>query len=140
MVTCTTPAPGINGVVFQTYPSLTTLYAAYIAKVESLNSSQFRENFNDCGLQETNGEVGWNHEFQHPKTYTVAQMSSGQVTDNQAAGRVSCNFTQGQQYIAWTQDDGHLLAYVSGPVHEDVWNWWVAIHHNIGIGATPMHM
>ena len=37
MVTCTAPAPGINEVVFQTYPSLIALYTAYVAKVESLH-------------------------------------------------------------------------------------------------------
>jgi hypothetical protein len=24
-------------------------------------------------------------------------------------------------------------------VHTNVWTWWVAVHHNIGIGA-PMNM
>ncbi len=37
-VTCTAPASGITGAVFQTYPSLKALYAAYTAKVSSLNS------------------------------------------------------------------------------------------------------
>ena len=140
MVTCTAPFIGITGAVFQTYPSLKALYAAYTAKVESLNSSQFKENFNDCGLEQTVGEVGWNHQFQHPKTYTVTQMSMGMVTDGQAAGRVFCTFTQGLEYMVWTQDDGHLMAYAAGPVHEDVWNWWVAVHHNIGFSGAPMNM
>jgi serine/threonine protein kinase len=140
MVTCTAPYAGVSEVVFQTYPDLKALYAAYTAKVESLNSGQFQENFNDCGLEQTVGEAGWNHQFQHPKTYTVTQMSMGMVTDAQAAGRVFCNYTQGNEYMAWTQDDGHLLAIVAGPVHEDVWNWWVAIHHNIGLGGSPMNM
>jgi hypothetical protein len=29
---------------------------------------------------------------------------------------------------------------VSGPVHEDVWNWWVNVHHNIGFAGSPMQM
>jgi hypothetical protein len=29
---------------------------------------------------------------------------------------------------------------VAGPVHTNVWDWWVAVHHNIGIGAAPMNM
>jgi len=140
IVTCTAPAPGITGVVFRTYPSLTALYAAYTAFVKSLNSGQFEENFQDCGINETYGEVAWNHMFQHPKTYSVAQMSVGMVTDVQAAGRVFCNFSNAQEYFVWTQDDGHLLAYVAGPVHEDVWNWWVGVHHNIGFGGSPAHM
>jgi hypothetical protein len=140
MVTCTAPYAGISEVVFQTYPDLKAVYAAYTAKVASLNSGQFQQNFNDCGLEQTVGEAGWNHQFHHPKTYTVTQMSLGMVTDAQAAGRVFCNFTQGNEYMVWTQDDGHLMAIVAGPVHEDVWNWWVAVHHNIGFGGSPMNM
>ena len=140
MVTCTAPAPGISAVTFRTYPSLAALYAAYTAQVTSLNAGGFKQNFNDCGLNETFGEVGWNHMFQHPKTYTVAQMSAGMVTDAQAAGRVFCTFSNAQEDFVWTQGDGHLLGYVAGPVHEDVWNWWVAVHHNIGFAGSPMNM
>jgi hypothetical protein len=67
-------------------------------------------------------------------------MITGSITDDQAAGRVFCNYTQGLEYMVWTQNDGHLLGYVAGPVHTDVWNWWVAVHHNIGIGGSPMNM
>ena len=140
MVTCTAPAPGITGVVFRTYPSLTALYAAYTAFVKTLNSGQFTANFQDCGMNDTYGEVAWNHMFQHPKTYSVTQMSMGMVPDVQAAGRVFCNFSNGQESFVWTQDDGHLLAYVTGAVHEDVWNWWIGVHHNIGFVGSPMHM
>jgi serine/threonine-protein kinase len=139
-VTCVSPAPGINGVVFETYPSLSALYDAYTAQVRTLNNGQFQANLADCGLEQTFGEVAWNHMFQHPKTYSVSQMSSGMVPDAQAAGRVFCNFNNGQENMVWTQDSGHLLAYVSGPVHEDVWTWWVAVHHNIGFASAPMHM
>jgi hypothetical protein len=139
-VVCITPAPGINGVVFQTYPSLSTLYDAYTAQVRTLNNGQFKANFADCGLHATFGEVGWNHMFQHPKTYSIQQMSSGMVTDSQAAGRVFCNFNNGQENMVWVQDSGRLLGYVSGAVHEDVWTWWVAVHHNIGFASAPMHM
>ena len=51
-----------------------------------------------------------------------------------------CNFSNGQESFVWTQDDGHLLAYVTGAVHEDVWNWWIGVHHNIGFVGSPMHM
>ena len=139
-VTCTAPAAGISGVIFQTYPSLKALYAAYTAKVTSLNTNQFRQNFNDCGSQATFGEVGWNHLFQHTRKYTVDQMIMGSVRDDQAAGRVFCNYTQGLEYMVWTQNDGRLMGYVAGLVHTDVWNWWVAVHHNIGIGGAPMNM
>ena len=141
MVTCTAPAPGIGAARFRAYPSLTALYAAYTAQVKALNSGSFAQNFNGCGLNNTFGEVGWNHMFGHPKTFTVAQMSTGMVTDAKAAGRVFCTFGSGQESFVWTQDDGHLLGYVVGPVHEDVWNWWVGVHHNIGfVGSPPMNM
>jgi hypothetical protein len=139
-VTCTAPAAGVSGVVFQTYPSLKALYAAYTAKVTALNSNQFKQDFSDCGAQGTFGEVGWNHLFQHTRKYTVDQMTMGAVRDDQAAGRVFCNYTQGLEYMVWTQNDGHLMGYVAGPVHTDVWDWWVAVHHNIGIGGAPMNM
>jgi serine/threonine-protein kinase len=140
VVTCTAPAAGISGVVFQTYPNQKALYAAYTAKVTALNTNKFRQNFNDCGSQDTFGEVGWNHLFQHTRSFTVNQMIMGTVRDDQAAGRVFCNYTQGLEYMVWTQNDGHLMGYVAGPVHTDVWNWWVAVHHNIGIGGAPMNM
>jgi len=141
VVTCSAPAPGITGVVFQTFPSQQALYTAYMAKVASLSpGSKFRQNFSDCGSQLTYGEIGWNHQFKHTSKYTVAQMTAGSVTDDQAAGRVFCNYTQGLEYMIWTQNDGHLLGYVAGPVHTDVWDWWVKVHHNIGIGGSPMDM
>ena len=113
------------------------MYAAYTGQVNSLNSGNFQENFQDCEPEETYGEVGWNHQFEHPKNYSIAQMSAGRVTDAQAAGRVFCNYNNGRENILWTQDDGHLLAYVAGPVHEDVWNWWYGVHHNIGFSVPP---
>jgi serine/threonine-protein kinase len=135
-VTCTAPAQGITGVVLQTYPSVTALYAAYTAKVTSLNSGKFQQDFNDCGSVPTYGEVGWNHRFQHTRTYTVDQMIKGMVTDDQAAGRVFCTFTQGLEYMVWTNNDSHMMGYVAGPVHGDVWNWWVNVHHDLNIGGS----
>ena len=140
MVTCTAPALGVTQVTFRTYPSLTALYGAYTAQVSALNSGQFTANFQDCGLEQTYGEVSWNHQFQHPKNYSVAQLSSGKLTDDQAAGRVFCNLANGQESYVWTQNNGNLLAVVVGPVHEDVWTWWLNIHHNIGFAGSPMHM
>jgi hypothetical protein len=141
MVTCMAPAPGITGVVFSTYPSLTALYAAYTAKMRSLSSGVLRENYQDCGLTSPSvaGEVAWNHQFKHPRDYSVAQMASGRVTDLQAAGRVFCTMTDGaQEDIVWTQDDGKLMGWVVGRPHEDVWNWWMAVHHNLALsGAGP---
>jgi len=139
-VTCTAPTAGISAVVFQAYPGLTALYAAYTAEVTSLNAGHFRQDFSDCGAQDTYGEVGWNHNYQHTKKTTVAQMTMGMIHDAQAAGRVFCTYTGGLEYMVWTQNDNHLMGYAAGQVHGDVWTWWVAIHHNIGVGGAPMNM
>ena len=135
-VTCTAPALGITAMVAQTYPSLQAMFAAYTAKVSSLNSGRFQQNFNDCGPKPTYGEVGWNHRFHHTRSYTVDQMLMGKVTDDQAAGRVFCTYTQGLEYMVWTDNDGLMMGYVAGPVHEDVWNWWVAVHHDLTPGGS----
>jgi len=141
VVTCTAPYGGITAAIFQTFPSQQALYTAYTAKVAALSpGNKFKENFADCESQLTYGETSWNHQFKHTAKYTVEQMIRGQVTDDQAAGRVFCTYTQGLEYMVWTQDDGHLLGYVAGPVHTDVWDWWVRVHHNIGIGGSPMDM
>lgn len=139
MVTCMAPAPGITGVVLSTYPSLQALYSAYAAKVKSLNSGAIRQNYQDCGLTSPSaaGEVAWNHQFRHPRAYSIAQMASGQVTSLEAAGRVFCTMTDSaQEDMVWTQDDGRLLGWVAGAPHEDVWNWWMAVHHNLVLGGA----
>jgi serine/threonine-protein kinase len=141
VVTCTAPAPGITAAIFQTFGGQQALYTAYMAKVAALSpGGTFRQDFADCESQLTYGETGWNHLYHHTTKYTVGQMIKGQVSDDQAAGRVFCNYTQGLEYMVWTQNDGHLLGYVAGPVHTDVWDWWVKVHHNIGIGGSPMDM
>ncbi len=67
-------------------------------------------------------------------------MAVAGFTDDKAAGRVFCNYAQGLEYMVWTQNDGHVMGVVAGPVHADVWNWWVAVHHNIGLGGAAMNM
>jgi serine/threonine protein kinase len=140
-VTCTAAAPGITVATFRTYPSLPALYAAYIAAVKQLNSGRFQPNVQDCEAQQNAGETSWNHNYKHTGRYSVPQLESGTLNAaTQAAGRVFCDYVGGEEYFVWTQDDGHLLASVYGPVHLLVWNWWVAVHHNIGLGAPAMQM
>ncbi len=74
------------------------------------------------------------------EAHSVAQSSSGKLTDDQAAGRVYCNYANGEESMVWTQNVGHLLAWVMGPLHESVWTWWVAVHHNIGFSNSSMNM
>ncbi len=58
-------------------------------------------------------------------------------------GRLFCEQTQGgSEYIVWTQDSGHLLGYATGAAsHEQVWNWFSVIHHNINFpGQSGIHL
>jgi hypothetical protein len=45
----------------------------------------------------------------------------------------------GSEYIVWTQDYGHLLGYATGAAsHEQVWNWFYTVHHNITFPGQSM--
>ena len=106
-----------------------------------LNAGQFKPNSGDCQTHDPAGEISWNHGYDHTRNYSVAQLISGYLNPvTQAAGRVFCNYVNGQEYMVWTQDDGRLLASAYGPVHGVVWEWWYPIHHNIGFAAAPMKM
>ena len=139
MVTCVHPDPdmGITQVVFQTYPSLPALYAAYQADTKKLKSA-FQPNYQGgCDETKTDAEASWNHQRIFSTSYTIAQMAGGMVTDDQAAGRLFCTFSTYEYYV-WTQDDGHLLGYAFSQNHANLWNWWVAVHHAIGLGGMPV--
>jgi serine/threonine protein kinase len=140
MVTCTHPAFGANTVTISTFPNLTALYTAYVAQVKALGSSPFRTNFGDCTEQTTYGEVSWNHLYQHPRGYSLAQSRSGHLIDDDAAGRVFCTFTNSQLYIVWTQNDGRVLGVLSGAPHTNTWDWWKGVHHSIDIAGSSTSM
>jgi Protein kinase domain len=134
---CTHPAPAASTVTLRTFPSLEALYAAYVANAKSLAfDHRFRNNFGDCLPRTTNGEVSWNHDFRHPRGYSLADARAGMLNDNQAAGRVYCTFAQSQFHIVWTMDDGRLLATVSGAPHKETWRWWRQVHHAITVPAA----
>jgi hypothetical protein len=144
-VTCMSPSPGITEALFRTYPSLTALYAAYEMAMKSLDGGSVEQNTQNCGDPAPppgGAEMGWNHQFQHPHSYTIAAMAAGQVPVTGAAGRVFCitSPTTGVAQFLWTQSDGHVLAWVAGPLHEQVWDWWATVHHEIAIGKPPMMM
>lgn len=96
----------------------------------------------DCGAAvppSPYGEIGWNHDEEHPGTYTIAQMQAGTVPFGKAAGRMACIPTAGgSEDIVWTTDIGNLLgvAIGSGPA-VSVWDWWVPVHHWIVFPGTP---
>ncbi|MGE5291259.1 MAG: hypothetical protein ACM3ML_29480 [Micromonosporaceae bacterium] len=130
---------------FQTYPSQDALYNAYIAAVRSLGNQSGKNpihtNFGDCSKGLSYGEVSWNHDFRHLKTYSLAQSRSGRLTSaTQSAGRVACTIIGSQYDLVWTEDAGHLLAKLSGGPHDAAWVWWLEIHHNIVLPGSSMHM
>jgi hypothetical protein len=90
----------------------------------------------NCWPDSVYGEAGWNHDFQHPKNFSLAQTESGHVSDVQEAGRLFCTFKNGLEYIVWTQNDGDLLGVVSGAPHDNTWHWWRQIHHSISLGSS----
>jgi hypothetical protein len=85
----------------------------------------------------TNGEIGWNHDFKHPSNYPISMFTSGRITDDQAAGRVYCPFSHDLLHLVWTQDDGRLLAELTGAPDYDAYVWWRQVHHSIVLPGYP---
>ena len=137
MVSCSHPAFGATSVTFRTFPSLASLYDAYASEMKALGQNPIRQNFGDCTEQQTNGEVSWNHDYQHPRNYSLMDMRSGRITDDKAAGRVYCTFVNSQLYLVWTQNDGHLLGILNGAPHANTWDWWKGVHHSIDLPGSP---
>ena len=137
-VLCTSPHAGATEVKLKTLPSLKALYTAYEARYRQL-AGPFKQNYNDCNANSTNGEVSWNHSHQHSRDYTVAQLESGTLNDNLAVGRVFCTIVNGDQvYLVWTENAGRLLGEVYGDPQEATWAWWRNVHHEISIGPNGM--
>jgi serine/threonine protein kinase len=145
MVTCTQPYFAVQTVTFTTYPSLNALYSAYVADVRNLGDAKGNSigvNFGNCLKAIPNGEASWNHNFRHPKIYSLAQSISGKLQPGpQAAGRVFCTIDNSGEYrLVWTEDGGRMLAVMSGGPHEKAWQWWEVMHHNIFLPGSPMGM
>jgi hypothetical protein len=144
-VTCTNPDPkgAIASASFQTFTTLGALYTAYQADVAAMARKPFRAvvNTQNCGYAapQPMGEVSWNHSDQHTLKYSVAQMASGTVPTDIAAGRMFCiQLAGGGENIVWTENYGHLLVVAKGAVsHEQVWLWFVAVHHNVAFKGAP---
>lgn len=144
-VQCTNPSPAIASVTFATYPSLGALYSKYQEIVANLSRPQpfgAVENLRPCSAvaPDPTGESTWNHSDQYSTKYSVAQLASGNVPSNAAMGRLFCaQRPDGSAVIVWTQDSGNLLGYATGGAasHEQVWNWFYAIHHNIIFPGQP---
>jgi len=145
LVTCANPDPkgAIASATFQTFATLNALYTAYQANVAAMAGKPFRavENTQDCGLAapQPMAEISWNHSDQHTLKYSVAQMASGTVPYDIAAGRMFCiQLPGGGENIIWTENFGHLLVVAKGAVsHEQVWLWFVSVHHNVAFKGAP---
>jgi hypothetical protein len=127
----------VNTVTFRTYPSLKELYSAYMGRVMALSGGQFHTNYGNCTEVLTSGERSWNHNVAHPIRYAFSRFPSGQITDDQAAGRLFCTFSADQLHLVWTQNDGRLLGELSGSPHYDAYVWWRQVHHEIALPGTP---
>jgi hypothetical protein len=144
-VQCTHPSPAIASVTFATYPSLDALYSKYQEIVANLTSPQTFgavENAHPCSAvaPDPTGESTWNHSDQYLTTYSVAQLASGRVSTETAMGRLFCmQKSDGSAVMVWTQNSGRLLGYATGGAasHEQVWNWFYDIHHNIIFPGQP---
>jgi hypothetical protein len=137
LVTCTQPVQAVNAVSFRTYASPKALYAAYMSRVMALSGGKFRTNYGNCTEVLTSGERSWNHNVEHPIGIPFSLFPSGQITDNQAAGRLFCTFDNDQLHLVWTQNDGRLLGELSGAPHYDAYVWWRQVHHEIALPGTP---
>ena len=137
MISCTQPHYAINAVVFQTFPSMSALYTAYETRVRALSGGPFQANFSDCSQTSTNGEIAWNHDFEHSRKYPMSMFFTGQITDDKAAGRMYCTFSNDMLDLVWTQDDGRLMAELTGAPHFDAFQWWVGVHHSIVFPGSP---
>ena len=137
-VVCTNPTPAIASVSFVTYPSLRELYTKYQEDIRNLTRGPFssvQDQGSMCGgvAPDPTGENTWNHSDDYTHSYTVAQMAAGNVPASAAMGRVFCEqMPNGSEYMIWTQDSGRLLGYATGAAsHEQVWNWFLPVHHSI---------
>jgi hypothetical protein len=59
------------------------------------------------------------------------------ASDEDAAGRVFCIYTEGYQYFVWTDDDGRMLGVVAGYPHTSTWPWWHDVHHDMAVHGMP---
>jgi hypothetical protein len=135
-VACDHPYVGIDQARFRTYASLPGLYPQYELRVRGLSDGRFPVNYGDCTRNKISGEVSWNHNFEHSRTFSVAQLRSGNLRDdNQAAGRVFCRLRNGVITIVWTDNHATLLGTVTGAPHSLVFRWWKRVHHDLAVGS-----
>lgn len=130
-VKCTSPAKAVISVDLRLYDSTQELYDAYVDMAEDVSGMPFDDNYADCNMQYSSGEVSWNHNQRHSRRYSVEQLIMGDLDeDTQAAGRVFCDTHDNVQTLVWTQNPS-LLAVVRGAPPDPVKAWWRQVHHSI---------
>ena len=141
LVTCTNVTNSVSQTTFRTYPTLRALYRAYTREYRTITGASFKADFNDCTERQDQGEVSWNHDSQHSRAYSVQDLASGMTPPDQAFGRVFCTYSTSYAfYIVWTQNQGNLLAIVTGGPHNATWDWWHKVHHEISFPGAAMTM
>ncbi len=138
-VSCTDPSTFVSTASFTTYPSLPRLYSAYQASARRLSGEPFTANRGDCDRRQSSGEVSWNHDYQHPRAYSVAQLVSNRLSPStEAAGRLFCTLDDAGFHIVWVQNEGRLLGTLEGSPHTDAFLWWRSVHHSLSLSGSDM--
>ena len=136
VVTCIMPTAAVSEVTFTQFPTLDSLYRDYVKVVGEHDPDGFQENFGNCLPKKTHGELSWNHDFQHPRRFTLEQLRAGNLGGDEAAGRLFCILSDEQFHIIWTTNAGRLLGNLHGSPHADAWRWWRAVHHSLAISES----
>jgi serine/threonine protein kinase len=141
-VSCAPRAHGADSVTFERFGRLDALYAAYLDRVQQLSGTRPRMTDRargNCSRHLSSGEVSWNHAYQHPRNFTIAQVATGTLSSEVAGGRLFCILVQGREHVVWTSNDintlGDLVGYGG---HADTFAWWRVVHHSMGPAMTGM--
>jgi hypothetical protein len=139
-VSCTPQVHNADSVTFLTFESLPALYSAYLDSVQRLSGkrpSMEETAVGDCNSKNSEGEVSWNHMYEHPRNFTIAQLQTGRFEADVAGGRLFCTIIEGREHIVWTSNDIKMLGEVIGyGGHAETFTWWKRVHHNMG--PAPM--
>ena len=142
LVFCVNPYDYVTRATFHTFPSLPKLYQAYQTTVSQTLHGPFVANHDDCSSVKSSGEVSWDHNYKHHLRYSVAEVEGDRLNPaTQAAGRVFCTLDANSvMHIVWVQNAGELLGTADGSPHDELFDWWHDVHHNISFPGSGMRM
>ena len=134
---------GHRGVTFATYPSLNALYTQYQEIIDNLTKQHFTavENTHVCDAWRPTRRPrapGITRTLLHQLLRRPDGLGAGVHRHRDGPGVLRAE-VDGSAIIVWTQDSGHLLGYATGSEasHEQVWEWFYAIHHEIIFPGQP---